>query len=414
MPQIKNSGQRDSEKKRIAVFFGGRSPEHDVSVVTGLQVLQAVDQARYDAFPVYITPEGEWRIGEILRRRENYLLDKSGLQDTTPVTLDLRPHAGDQRRGVFLSTKRSLFGPKAIEYFDVAIPAFHGLFGEDGNMQGLFEVAGIPYTGMRSKASAVLMDKALTKNILAVLDIPHLPHALLKRPDQGYMIPASVLEDHIRGIGFPCIVKPSHLGSSIGVARADNTEELGACLPGIFEFDDEAIVEPFVSSMAEYNVAVMRAGGRSVTSAVEKPKSTEELLDFKQKYLSGGDDKTGTKTPGETSEGMLSLTRELNPPLNEKTEKNIRRWAVRLFDALGGTGAPRIDYLSDSKTGEIWLNEVNPCPGSFGYFLWEAAEKPLLFTEFLTHLIEEALEERHKKDLPADPVPVDARLLKRP
>lgn len=412
MSHSKNS-HPNVAKKRIAVFFGGRSPEHDVSVVTGLQVLQAIDPGRYEAFPVYITPDGKWLIGDALRKKDNYLLDKNSLKQTQQVTLDNT--AG--RTGRLVQVKKPLLGEaKAIE-FDVAIPSFHGLFGEDGNFQGLFELAGVPYTGMRTMASSILMDKAATKKFLRALDIPCLPYTTLRRPKEGYLIPKDELAKALResNIGYPCILKPSHLGSSIGVAKVNNEDELSACLPGVFEFDDSAIVEPFVQNLVEYNVAVSKAQGEIRTSAIERPKTTQELLNFKEKYLSGGGGKkSGTKTPGQSSEGMLSLTRELNPKLEGSKEADIRTWSARMFDALDGTGAPRIDYIGNSKTGEVWLNEVNPCPGSFGYFLWEAAEKPLLFTAFLSGLIEEAVSERRKKNLPRDPVPVDARLLKRP
>ncbi len=397
-------------KKRIAVFFGGRSPEHDVSVVSGLQVLQAIDQSRYQAFPVYIDPVGKWLTGDILRKRKNYLLDKNSIKQVQQVTLDVTPSG----KGVLLPHKSSLFGSgKPIE-FDVAIPAFHGLVGEDGGFQGLFETAGIPYTGMRTMATSLLMDKAATKHLLKSLDIPVLPYTILRKPDEGYLIPRDELEALVKDIGFPCIVKPVHLGSSIGVAKADNVEEIAASLPGVFEYDDAAIVEPFVQNLVEYNVATARFSRETRTSAIERPKAVDELLDFKQKYLSGGDNKTGTKSPGQTSEGMLSLTRELNPKLDQKTEDNIREWATKMFEAIDGTGAPRIDFIGDSKTGEIWMNEVNPIPGSFGYFLWEAAEDPILFTDFMSALIEEAVTCARGRKLPKDPVPMDARLLRRP
>ena len=128
----------------------------------------------------------------------------------------------------------------------------------------------------------------------------------------------------------------------------------------------------------------------------------------------GGGKKGGGKAPGVVSEGMLSLTRDINPELPADLEAKIRNWAGEAFAAVGGTGAPRIDFLGDAETGEIWLNEVNPCPGSFGYFLWEASDPPMLFTELLTHLIEEAVVEFRHSRLPADPTPKDARLFKRP
>lgn len=398
-------------KKRIAVFFGGRSPEHDVSVVSGLQALGALDQTRFEVFPVYITPDGVLLTGDVLRKRSNYMLDGDARKQTVQVTLDVTA----AKPGRLIPVKSGLFGGgKAIE-FDVALPAFHGLSGENGDIQGLFEVANIPYASTRVMSSSIFMDKKATKYVLEALGVPYLPYAILKRPDEGYLIPKDELENLVKDIEFPCIVKPSHLGSSIGVAKAGNIDELSACLPAIFEYDDEAIVEPFVKNLVEYNVAVSKAFGGLRTSAIERPKGTEELLDFKQKYMSGGDNKIGggTKDVGTISEGMLSLTRELNPPLDKKSEENIRNWSGKVFEALNGTGAPRIDFIGDSKSGEIWFNEVNPIPGSFGYFLWEAAADPILFTDFLSGLIDEALLENAKRSLPKDPVPRDARLHRR-
>lgn len=405
-----------NSKKRVAVFFGGRSPEHDVSVVSGLQILGAIDQSQYEAFPVYITPDGQWLTGDVLRERGNYILSPESLKKTQSVTFDLR--AG--KTGRLIPKKTGLFGKVEPIEFDIAFAAFHGLFGEDGAFQGAMELAGVAYTGMRQMASTILMDKVATKRILNDLDIPHLPYGVIKRPEQGYYVAPEELKKSVGDLDFPLILKPAHLGSSIGVAKVENLEELSACLPAIFEFDDVAIIEPFVQNLVEYNVAVANIGGEIKTSAIEKPKAKDELLDFKQKYLSGGDNKSGDKmnggglkTPGTISEGMLSLTRELNPDLDEKSQEQIREWSQRLFAALDGTGAPRIDYISDGKTGEIWMNEVNPIPGSYGYFLWEAAAEPLLFAEFLSHLLEEALTARRSKTLPADPVPKEARLFKR-
>jgi D-alanine-D-alanine ligase len=242
-----------------------------------------------------------------------------------------------------------------------------------------------------------------------------LPFALLRRAEQGYTLPASEIEAQLEGLKFPVCLKPCHLGSSIGVAKCKSVEEVSASLPAIFKYDSAAIVEPFVENLIEYNVAVARMNGAVVTSALERPKNTEELLDFKQKYLSGGDNKSGQKTPGQSSEGMLSLTRELNPKLADGREADIRKWAEIFYSAIDGTGAPRIDFIGNEKSGEIWMNEINPCPGSFGYFLWEAATgEPVLFTNLLTHLIEEALSQSRKMAMPADPVPMDARLHKRP
>jgi D-alanine-D-alanine ligase len=397
------------EKQRIAVVFGGRSPEHDISIVTGLQVLEAVDSDRYEAFAVYVTHKGEWLVGEPLANRSNYLPDFGLQQHLTSVILDVMPSG----KGVLLPRERQLFRRPQPVVFDVALLAFHGTTGEDGQIQGLFETAAIPYTGMRTLASSVLMDKAATKRMLRGMNLPMLSEVLLTRPKQGLVIGRDVLATLAKQASFPAVVKPNHLGSSIGVAKVNDVEELAAVLPQIFRLDAAAILEPFVSNLVEYNISVCRFGGRLRCSAIEKPKNTAVLLDFKQKYLSGGS-KAAAKTPGQSSQGMLSLTREINPSLPPELGKNIRAWAEEAFLAVGGTGAPRLDFMGNSVTGEIWLNEVNPCPGSFGYFLWEAAEEPMLFTQLITNLIDEAVEQHGMMRLPNDPVPDDARLFKRP
>ena len=398
-------------KRRVAVLFGGRAPEHDVSIVSGLQGLGAIDTGAYEAFPVYLSMQGEWFVGDALRDRANYIPNDEIRRGLTQVTLD----ATSDGEGLLVPRKRNLFGGAKPVAFDVALLAFHGNQGEDGQLQGLFEMAGVPYTGMRTLASAVFMDKTVTKRLLSGQDIPQLDCVALHRPADGVMMSGAALAEVVGNAKLPACVKPCHLGSSIGVAKVDDMEQLREVLPSIFRLDPVAIVEPFVTNLVEYNVSVSRFGGEIRTSAIERPKRASELLDFKEKYMSGGDGKKGgTKSPGAASEGMLSLTRDINPDIPAELEANIRKWALAAFEAVGGTGAPRIDFLGDEETGEIWLNEVNPCPGSFGYFLWEAADPPVLFTELLSKLIEEAVEEFRNSRLPADPTPKDARLFKRP
>jgi D-alanine-D-alanine ligase len=407
-------------KKTIAVFFGGRSPEHDVSVVSALQVMSALDRGLYDVIPVYLATDGRWWTGDALMKRQSYLPSPEVLATLQQVTLHMsangRPALMTPRSESLSATIFSKFGKSSGRIaFDVAIPAFHGLVGEDGQIQGMFEVARVPYTGMRTMASAVLMDKVATKRMLAGADIPQLPYREIQRPREGMLVTAGELAPIVGDLPAPWIIKPSHLGSSIGVAKVATLEELADVLPDIFKYDTSAILEPFVDHMVEYNVAVSRMTGELVTSAIERPKRTDELLNFKEKYMSGGGGKKtgmkgGSKTPGQpASEGMLSLTRELNPNL-AAFDGDIRRWAELAFDQVYGTGAPRIDFIGNEETGELWLNEVNPCPGSFGYFLWEAGAEQILFSEMLDNLIQEALFQHARGRLPQDPTPEDARL----
>ena len=394
---------------RVAVFLGGRSPEHDVSVITGLQALKAIDQQRFLAFPVYVSPRGQWLVGEALTERRNYLPDARIESELTEVTLSL----GEPGRGLLMPKRGGFFGRRPPIEFDVALLAFHGLGGEDGQMQGLFETANLPYTGMRTLASALFMDKPAAKRLLRGLDVPLLPDAVVTR-GAGGLPSAEALKRLMGNIGFPCIVKPAHLGSSIGVGKAGNIEEVRALLPVIFRLDRQAVIEPFVPNLAEYNLSVMRVGEAVRSSAVERPKRAKELLDFRQKYLSGDGGKGGVKGDGGASQGMLSLTRDIDPPLPDGLADNLRRWAAAAFEAVDGTGAPRVDFYCNEATGEVWLNEVNPIPGSFAYFLWEAAEPPVGFTALLSLLIDEAVSRHRTSQLPEDPVPPEARLLRRP
>ena len=402
------------EKTRVFVFFGGRSPEHDVSIISGLQALSALDPTRYEAHPVYIAPDGQWLTGDLLRDRNSYIPGPATLKELTPVHLKLGPS-----KPALVTEPRGAFGRPKVMEFDVAIPAFHGLIGEDGGIQGLFEVANVPYTGMRPLASTVMMDKIATKRMIASTDVPQLKFWEIKRPARGLLLTPDELKASLGDLPFPMIIKPAHLGSSIGVARVTSFEEISDTLAkSIFRFDDTAMLEPFVENLVEYNVAVRRSGGEIVTSAIERPKMSTELLDFKTKYMSGGSNKSGnktggTKSAGTSSQGMLSLTRDINPQIAPEFEANIRKWAATVYAQVGGSGSPRLDFLCNGKTGEAWFNEANPCPGSFGYFLWEAAKKPTLFSDLLDDLIAEAQMLHARSQIPADPTPEDARLFKR-
>jgi D-alanine-D-alanine ligase len=406
--------QNLKSKKTVAVFFGGRTPEHDVSIITGLQALKAIDSSKFEAFPVYIAPNGEWLVGKELLNTANYMLTQESINKLHSVTLDL----GSKNNGRLLLKKKSLFGSVKSINFDIALLAMHGIHGEDGQLPAVMEIANIPYTGMRHFGSTVLMNKIATKRILQAVNIPVLPCHVILRPENGLIIANQILQRLVAGVTFPSCVKPCNLGSSIGVAKVNNMEELAAVLPDIFKYDYLAMVEPFVENLVEYNISVGLINGKIVTSAIEQPKCAEDLLDFKQKYVSGNNSgklgKAGSKTPTSTSTGMLSLTRELNPKLNPAMESNFRVWSQLAFNSIQGSGFPRIDFLCNSKTGQVWLNEINPCPGSFAFYLWEANKNnPILFTELLNILLTEAEILHNKQQLPVDLTPIDARLFPR-
>ncbi|MBU1174459.1 MAG: D-alanine--D-alanine ligase [Alphaproteobacteria bacterium] len=379
--------------RKIAVLFGGSSPEHDVSVVTAQQVMDAVDPADYDIVPVYADFENRFLVGPRLRDVSTYRPKPSGTAEIGfgwgERGAEIRPVSG---------------APIPI---DCAMPVFHGLYGEDGRVHGLLEWLGIPVTGFSATHSALAMRKDLTKTIAADVGVPVLPHVTADR-NKLRNAKAFVAEVRERNIGFPAIVKPVNLGSSIGVGIAHDEDELVQLCAGVLTKDSLVMVEPRVPHLVEYNVALRNDAGTIRLSAIERPKPSTELLDFKEKYLSGGGGAKGSSLP---SQGMLSLTRDINPELDEARREAVTRNAVKVFRAFGSRGAPRLDFLCNNETGEIWFNEINPIPGSYGYFLWERAERPLLFPELVAHLVEEALATSLKPF--DDPVPQGAWLLPR-
>jgi len=405
-------------RTRVAVFFGGNSMEHDVSVLTGIQVMDALDAQAYEAIPVYVAQTGEWFTGDALRRRDSYLIDARTEKTLGSVHLLVgRDRAQKVDGPMLVSFASRTFGGRREERipFDVALPAMHGGDGENGAIQGLFRFAGVPFVGPGPLGAAATMDKVFTKRLLGGLGIPLLPAAAVDRPASGLHVPRETLEAvlarDLAGTDFPYCVKPRQLGSSVGVGKAADMAELEAALVRCFRMDTSAMIEPWVADVAEYNVAVTKAFGEPRASAIERPLAKADVLDFESKYLQGGSG--GAKTPG-SGGGMASADRVLNPPeLTEARAELIRGTALTAFDALQMAGVARIDYLSDPATGEIWLNEVNAIPGSLAYYLWEAPPLGIGFTELLTALIEEGLGRTAADAIETDPAVGNAVIFKR-
>ena len=380
-------------KKTIAVVFGGRSVEHDVSILTGLQFLEALDPGKYDGIPVYVDPLGQWWTGTALTKRSHYPLKGEAHKDLQQIHLDLAAIAAGQPQ--FTAFQKGLMGEKRIQIpFDLIVPAIHGSNGEDGTLQGLLDFAGVPYAGCRPLGAAGTMDKVFAKKVARAEGLKVLPELVVNRPAKGtFLDPEKLKQELTAALGtetYPLIVKPCNLGSSVGVGKADDMDSLVASLMTAFRLDSEAIVEPFVPNLVEYNIACMNGpDGTVATSAIERPSMDADVLDFKNKYLAGGNP-GGPKLDSGPSEGMVSLNRTLNPDeLTSEQESFIRDTASGIFKALKLAGSVRIDFLCDGETGEIWLNEVNTIPGSFAYFLWEAAETPVSFLSLTSHMIEE-------------------------
>ena len=394
-----------SLRRTVAVLFGGRSLEHDVSVVSGLQILHAVDPELFTAMPVYIDQGLRWWIGEELWHTETF---KGGGPDRSRLTeVTLSPGFGTSKLTPVASLPAAIGSGASVEV-DVFIPVLHGTFGEDGCVQGLLELGGCAFVGSGVAASAIGMNKRLTKVVAAQAGVPIVPWMACERSvlDHGSGWLTSLPAQVESSLSWPVIVKPCNLGSSAGVSTAASAAELTAGVLRVFEYDVEALIEPFITNRLELNVAV--AGlDEAVPSVSEMPVTAKtSILSFSEKYK-----RQGRKSIG-SSEGMAGALRVLDPDdLPAEMRAAAQRYATTVFKALGCEGISRIDFLIDAATNQLFFNEINTLPGSLAFYLWSAAPHYWTITELLTRLIERAERLRAmKRGLQRKP-PAELRLL---
>jgi D-alanine-D-alanine ligase len=376
-------------KELIAVVFGGRSVEHEVSIITGHQVMDALLVAGYSVLPVYITKEGFWFAGPGLNNLKQYArpFDPASLRDVHRVSLSpdrsvrqLLAHP-DARHGILR---------KIPEYRpDVFFPAVHGSFGEDGTLQGVLELADVPYVGASVLASAVGMDKVRMKALFRDAGLPLLDCLHASRADW-----AGHAETFIASIensfGYPAIVKPVSLGSSIGVSRCKDRNELRSAIETALELDDQVLVERALIDFVEINCSVLGPSERA--SVCEQPRNSGDLLTFDDKYRQGAKGK-GKSSAGSKG-GMASLQRIIPAPISPELTSRIQDLAIKAFKAIGSFGVSRIDFLLE-EGDKIYVNEINTIPGSLAFYLWEASG--LAFDELVTFLVENALQRHQQK-----------------
>jgi D-alanine-D-alanine ligase len=365
-----------SKRTRVAVLFGGRSVEHEISVITALQLMQAIDPAVYEVTPVYIAPSGTWHTGTELLNRSFYAKVPGNLSSLAEVTLLPKPGVGGL-------TKLS---DHSIIPIDVFLPAFHGQYGEDGCVQGLFEMADVPYTGSNVVSSAMTMNKYACKVFLKEHGVPVLPAQRIARSDAQRDIRGAVERVLAHdGYSLPLFVKPCNLGSSIGISKVKDASELAAALAKVFRYDTHALVEPCVNEIMEINCSVRDHDGIHA-SVVEVPVSQSGVLSYEEKYLRGGGKKTGQ------SAGMASLTRVIDPQdLDPEIKRNVVELATRSFTVLGCSGVARLDFIVDLATGNLYFNELNAFPGSCSFYLWVRSNPRVLYTTLIHNMIETAM-----------------------
>ncbi len=366
-------------KTKIGVFFGGRSVEHEISVISALQAIEALDKEKYEAIPIYITKQGLWYTGAQLLDSANYRDMARLVKRSTAVYM--LPEFGNHT----LYKKGGCLGPKAVAQLDIALPVLHGTNGEDGTMQGLLELTGIPYAGCNVLASAVGMDKIAMKMMLRESGVPVIGYVWFT--DKQWSTERETLTAEIeKNIGYPVIVKPANLGSSVGISRATDRESLVRAVGNAQQYSSRIIVEKMIDPLREINCSVLGTADSHKTSVCEEPLRSGEILSYADKYMSGG----------KSSKGMQSTKRRIPADLPEKKTDEIRRLASETFRVLSCDGVARVDFILDEKADMIYVNEINTIPGSLSFYLWEATGIP--FSELMDTLVNQALKRTREKE----------------
>jgi D-alanine-D-alanine ligase len=358
--------------KTVGVVFGGRSVEHDVSIVTGHQTMQALESAGYTVVPLYIDRDGRWLTGEPLKAIATFTRDAAAQAGVRSVVLS--PSA--QHHGILIDpTPRGLTAKPQLQRLDVVFPTIHGSHGEDGTLQGLLELADIPYVGCGVLASAVCNDKAMTKAVLQNAGIPVVEGVTLSRTAWRAGEDAIVAQV-TAALAYPLFVKPATLGSSIGIGRADDEGALRRAIGLALNFDARVLVEKAVTDAVEINCAVLGRAGEAIASPLEQPVGWGEYLSFEAKYLHGRG-------------GMKTAERVIPAPIPADAYARIQQLALEAFTTLHGAGLTRFDFFYRERTGEIFLNEPNTLPGSLALYLW--AEMGMTPAQVVSRLVETAL-----------------------
>ncbi len=369
-------------KTNVAVFFGGRSVEHEISVISALQAINAFDSDKYEVIPIYISKQGRWYTGPNLLDLKNYRdLDKL-VENAEEVFM--RPEYGDYNLYKVNTGMFSKRNPVVAE-LHVALPVLHGTNGEDGIFEGVLESIGIPYAGCNTLSSANGMDKITMKMILSECGIPVVDYVWFTDFEWD-----SNRDEIVRRIeeklGYPVIVKPANLGSSVGIGAAANREELIERINEAEKFSKRLIVEHMIADLKEINCSVLGDADEHLSSVCEEPIKSGKFLSYEDKYMGG------TKT----NAGMQSSDKRIPADLPEEVSEKIRKIAADTFRVLSCHGVSRVDVMIDEKDNQIYVNEINTIPGSLSFYLWEASG--ISFPELMDRLVALALKRKRMAD----------------
>ncbi len=361
---------------RVGMIFGGRSVEHEVSVLTAHQAIAALPRDKYTPVPIYISKAGQWFTGDALLDLKNF----SDLENLQTLAEPIIFSADATQPGLLArraSERKGIFGGRAggepvIEPLDVAFPLLHGSHGEDGTVQGLLELADLPYVGCNVEAAAIGMDKLMAKLALRAAGAPVLPDYVVSRA-RWQRDPDAVVAEIEAAFPYPVFVKPVSLGSSIGVSGAEDATALRFAIDVAATYDSRVMIEPAQLDIVEINCAVLGNDMEVRASTCERPISAG-TLSYEEKYLKGG-----------KSDGMKGARRIIPADISPELTERIQQAAIQAFRAIGAAGVSRVDFLVRRDESSFYINEINTLPGSLAFYLWEPSGVP--FPELLATMI---------------------------
>lgn len=368
-------------KLRLGVIFGGESVEHEVAVISALQAINNIDKEKYDVVPIYIGKDRIWYSGNELNDIKNYRDIDSLLTKVKPVSLC---KLGNEY--VLMSTK-GLFN-KVVDKIDVAFPIVHGKNVEDGSLAGYLDTIGIPYVGSGIIGSAIGQDKVILKDVLKANNIPVVDSIWFY--DNEYLLDKDSIINSIKKMGLPVVVKPACLGSSVGITFVKDENKLESAIEEAVMYDKKVLIEKAVSNLVEVNCSVLGNYENQEASVIEEVMSENDILTFSDKY------EGNSKSKG--SKGMVNTDRIIPARIDKELVKKVEEYSIKTFKALNLSGVVRIDFLIDTKTNDVFVNEPNIIPGSLAFYLWEAKGKK--YTELLDDLVKIAIKDyklREKK-----------------
>ena len=371
-------------KIKLGVFFGGKSVEHEIAIITANQAITSLNKEKYEIIPIYISKNGKMYTGEKLFDLKEYRdLDKL-LKNCEEVVC-----VNDGNKVKVLRVNNKMFGKNIVNTIEVAFPIMHGTNGEDGSIQGFLEILGVPYIGPDVLASSIGMDKIMMRRILKEQGIPSLDYVAFYSLDY-IKDEEKYIKEIEEKLTYPVIVKAANLGSSVGIKKAKDREGLAEAIEFAMEFSDRIMVENAIVKLKEINCSVMGDMIEAVPSTCEEPIGSDEILSYTDKYVGNNKTKGGSK-----SQGMATLQRKVPADISEEMTKKIQDIAVKTFKILGCNGVSRIDFMIDLENNNVYVNEINTIPGALSFYLWEATGKS--FEKELDELIELAFKRNRER-----------------